>query len=91
MDLYGLGKYDLKTLDEKMDPLNNQKLKLQKELKRLKSESNVLAESEVLKLVNSLDDALEHGDLHERRAIIEALINRIEIDNDEITIHWNFA
>jgi site-specific DNA recombinase len=91
MDLYGLGKYDLKTLDEKMDPLNNQKLKLQKELKRLKTESNVLAESEVLKLVNSLDDALEHGDLHERRAIIEALINRIEIDGDDITIHWNFA
>lgn len=91
MDLYGLGKYDLKTLDEKMDPLNNQKLKLQKELKKLKNESNVLAESEVLKLVQSLDDALEHGDLHERRAIIEALINRIDIDNDEITIHWNFA
>ncbi|WP_458397866.1 recombinase family protein [Anaerotignum sp.] len=91
MDLYGLGKYDLAALDAKMQPLNDQKLKLQKELTRLKDESNVLTESEVIQLVKSFDEVIEKGDLHERRAIIEALINRIDIDDENITIHWNFA
>ena len=90
MDLYGLGKYDMKQLDEKMQPLNAQKLKLQTELKRLRNDSEKMTEEEVIEIVSNFKEAFEHGDLQDRRSIIEALINRIDIDDDNITIHWNF-
>ena len=90
MDLYGLGRYTIAELDEKTKPLQDQRSKLTIELKKLKGESNRLTEDQVIQLVNNFDDVLEHGDLHERRAIIEQLIERIDIDGDDITIHWNF-
>ena len=91
MDLYGLGTYTIEELDQKTKPLAEQKRKLQKELDKLKADSTTMTESEVLKLVESFDEALESGDLHDRRSIIEALINRIDIDGDDLTIHWNFV
>ena len=90
MDLYGLGTFDIKQLDEKMQPLNAQKLKLQSELKRLQSDSKRITQEKVAELVSSFDDAIEYGTLEERRTIIEQLIDKIIIDGDDITIHWNF-
>ena len=90
MDLYGLGSFSIEQLDSKTKPLNEKKLKLQDELKRLKSESNVKTDKEVLQIVESFDEVISKGDLHERRAILESLIDRIDIDNEDITIHWNF-
>lgn len=90
MDLYGLGNYTIAELDEKTKPLQDQRSKLTVELKRLKGESKRLTEDQVIQLVNNFDDVLEHGDLNERRTIIEQLIERIDIDGDDITIHWNF-
>ena len=91
MDLYGLGRYDLDELDAKTQPLADQKLKLQKELEKLKDDSKTMTESEVIKLVESFEEALAHGDLYDRRSIIEALIKKIVIDGDEVIIHWNFV
>lgn len=90
MDLYGLGKYDMEQLDAKTKPLAEKKLKLQKELAKLKEQSSHITDKEVLQKVESFEEALENGSLQDRRAIIEALINRIDIDNEDITIHWNF-
>lgn len=90
MDLYGLGTYDMEQLDSKTKPLTEKKLKLQKELMNLQEESKHKTDKEVLKMVESFEEALKNGTLQDRRAIIEALINRIDIDNEDITIHWNF-
>lgn len=90
MDLYGIGKYTLEELDAKTTPLMEQRTKLQKEVKRLQSEAKTMTESEVKHLVRSLSDAIEYGTLEERRFIIEQLISRIDVDNETITIHWNF-
>lgn len=90
MDLYGIGRYSLEELDAKTAPLMEQRTKLQKEVKRLQSEAKTMTESEVKHLVRSLSDAIEYGTLEERRFIIEQLISRIDVDNETITIHWNF-
>lgn len=90
MDLYGLGRYDIDELDQKTKPLADQKLKLQQELKRLKEASDKMTDDEVLYLVSNFDEVLENGDLSDRRSIIEALINKIEIKDEDIIIHWNF-
>lgn len=90
MDLYGLGRYSLEELDEKTFPLMEQRKKLQKEVEKLKNEEQTMTVKEVKQLVKSLNDAITFGTLEDRRFIIEQLINRIDIDNDTITIHWNF-
>lgn len=90
MDLYGLGTYDLDELDEKTKPLTAQRSKLKKELKKLQENSKRITEEQVMHLVSSFDEVLEKGDLHDRRSILEQLIDRIDIDGEEITIHWNF-
>lgn len=90
MDLYGVGKYDMDQLDDKTKPLAKRKLKLQKELKKLQETSKHKTDKEVLKIVESFDEVIEKGSLEDRRAIIQALIDRIDIDNEDITIHWNF-
>lgn len=90
MDLYGIGKFSMEELDEKTVPLQEQKYKLQKELKRLQENSKTMTEDQVFQLVESFEEALNNGDLNDRRSIIEQLINRIDIDGEDITIHWNF-
>ena len=90
MDLYGLGTYSLEELDEKTAPLTVQRTKLKKELERIKNDSKRITEDQVIKLVSNFEEVLEIGDLQDKRAIIEALIDRIIIDGDDITIHWNF-
>lgn len=91
MDLYGLGRFDMEELDEKTAPLQEQRSKLKLELEQLQQDSKKLTEPEVIKLVESFGDALDHGTLEERRSIIEQLIEKIIIDGDKITIHWNFV
>ena len=90
MDLYSLGTYDLDELDQKTKPLTEQRIKLKKELKKLKEDSKRITEEQVMHLVESFDEVLQHGDLHDRRTIIEQLIDKIIINGDKIEIHWNF-
>ena len=90
MDLYGLGRYDLDELDEKTKPLTEQRIKLKRELNKLQENSKRITEEQVMHLVESFDEVLEKGTLHDKKTIIEQLIDRIIIDNDQITIHWNF-
>lgn len=90
MDLYGLGNYTIDELDQKTKPLQEQRSKLKKEMEKLQSDSKRITEPEVIKLVQSFEEALDHGDLEDRRTIIEQLIEKIVINDDDITIHWNF-
>jgi 2,4-dienoyl-CoA reductase-like NADH-dependent reductase (Old Yellow Enzyme family) len=90
MDLYGLGRYSIEELDAKTQPLTDQKLKLQQELNRLKEDSQKMTEDDVMEIVSDFDQVIEKGDLTQKRAVIEALIDRIEILDENITIHWNF-
>ena len=89
MDLYGLGRYSIEELDNKVIPLKEEQQKLQQELNHIVSEQKI-PEDQAIKLVTSFDDVLKHGSKEDVRTILEQLIDRIEIDNDNITIHWNF-
>lgn len=92
MDLYTLGNIPVDVLQDKIRTLNDKKIKLQNELEQLKSEqSDIMSKHDALKLVSSFEDVLATGDFDAIRQVIAGLIERIEIDEDEFTIHWNFA
>lgn len=85
IDLYSIGKFDVSTLDDKIASLTDQKMKLTPQLN-----TNTMPAEAVTALVTSFEDVLNNGTMEDVRTILEQLINRIEIDNDNITIHWNF-
>lgn len=91
MDLYGLGKFSINQLSSKVDPLNEARSGLQRELDTLNSEAGRLSEGEAVELLESFEEVLEHGDFNEIRGLIDALIYYIELDGDDVTIHWKFA
>lgn len=93
MDLYAIKRLTLSEVDKKIEPLAERRAKLEEELDRLTEdhEENNLSDSEVIRLVNSFGDLLDNGTLEDVRFVISTLIKKIEIDDDDITIHWNFS
>ena len=91
MDLYGLGTFTIEQVSQKIDPLNAEKKALEAELSTLNVADDIMTDDEVLEIATSLEDILKRGDLDETRLVVESLINYIELDNDDVYIHWKFA
>jgi len=91
MDLYGLGTFTIDQVSEKVNPLNDQRKKLNRELEILNAEAGVISEEETREIVETFDEVIEHGDLDEIRLLISSLIYYIELDNDDVYIYWKFA
>lgn len=90
LDLYGLGQFTIDMLNKKIEPLNERKLALENELDNLDVEVPELSEEDAIKIVESFDEVLERGDFNEIRSVIESLISYIEIDKEDVYIHWKF-
>lgn len=84
LDLYGTGRFSFEQLDAKVKPLEEQKSKL------LATEPRKTPQKEAINAIDSLDDVLATDDLKTARKLIESLINRIDIDGDDIFINWRF-
>ena len=91
LDLYGLGKWRIEQLNEKTDQLNARREKLQAELDQIERENSTrLKEPEARKLISSFSDILESGTVDEIRLVIQTLIDKIELDGEDIFIRWRF-
>jgi len=91
MDLYGIGKFTIDQVSNKIDPLNEQMKTLEKELEGLNATTDTMSREEMLEIASTFAEALEGGDINEIRLVIETLISYIEIDNDDVFIHWRFC
>lgn len=87
MDLYASGLFEMSELESKIRPLNDQKARLTAELERQQNEPDTKKASA---LVATFADALTHGDDDQVRVLVRALIDKIEIDGDDIAIFWTF-
>lgn len=91
MDLYGIGKFTIEQVQEKVDPLNEQREAMQKEIEHLSREEGQLTEEETFEILSTVEEVIEGGDFKEIRSMIESLIQKIELDEEDIYIHWKFA
>ena len=92
IDLYADGTLSRANLDGKIKALNEQRSRLENELAIMEDEKrSKLSHDAVVSMVNSLEDILSRGDFDEIRAVISALIDKIVIDGEDITIHWSFS
>ena len=90
MDLYGIGKFTIDQVSQKVDPLNEQRKNIEKELTQLNAEMDIMSEDDAFQIINSFSDVLERGDFDEIRLTITSLIQFIEVDDEDIYIHWKF-
>ena len=92
MDLYTIGQFPMDVLKDKVHSLTDQKEKLENELDRLLDEEHArLSYEKTLQLIHSFSDVLDRGDYDEIRTVIGALVDKIEVNDENVTIHWSFA
>lgn len=92
MTLFSLNNVPLEILQTKIGALNEQKNNLELELEKIEQEKKKkISHDDARRLVSSFSDVLDRGDIDEIHTVISMLIDRIEIDNDDITIKWAFS
>ena len=92
MDLYSLGNMPLDILQDKIHDLSDQKTKLETEIESIRQkQSERLSKEDALSLICSFDAILERGVFEEIHSVVSSLIDRIELDGDDVTIHWSFS
>lgn len=87
MDLYGSDLFSMDELEAKIRPLNEQRMKLKQELENEKQ----APQKSSLALVETFADALDSEDPERVRMLVRALIQRIEIDGENVAIYWTFG
>jgi site-specific DNA recombinase len=85
MDLYTVGELPLDIIQKKTKEISEQKAKLEKEL-QIDTRTSI---SEAKEIVASFDDILDRP-LEDVRAALRTLIDRIEVDGENIYIYWAF-
>ena len=89
MDLYALGTIDLDVISDRVAGLNEQKTALSKELGSMNvpTKDETMTDEQIRELASLMSEDLT---LEEKRNILQSLIQYIEINEDEVIIHWRF-
>lgn len=84
-----VGTIPAEQLAEKADQLTRRKSALDAQIEKEHSSSTIQPE-QALRLAQSFGDVLRSGNREEIRAVIVTLINKIALDDENVTIYWNF-
>ena len=91
MDLYQIGSMPIGTIIKRIKEIEGRKSNLEQELLRIRDErATKITAQDAAEVSKRFPEILESGNLEEGRRIIRMLIDHIEIDGDDIMIHWNF-
>ncbi len=91
MDLYSLGNMPLDVINQKVTALNTTKTALEKELDSLnvpEADGTGMTNEQIQNLAALMND--KNLSLEDRRNIIQSLIYYIEIDGENVVVHWKF-
>lgn len=86
IDLYTNMNIEKDVLDRQIDKLNHEKKELIERKKAQDHEPSYLS----FELMNDYVIDLKQADFKTKRAIVEKLISQIYIDDDDVSIEWNF-
>lgn len=90
MDLYSIGGMDLSVITDKIKPLNEEKKSLEQELEVLVATEEPTHRDEIIELVDAFEEVVKSGDCQRTHGIVAALIDKVEIDGEDIRIRWAF-
>ena len=89
LDLYAGGSFDVDELDDKVRPLNETLESLKKQLETV--EADVSDHKNAAAMIKTCGDIIKRGNYAEIRTMIEALVEKIVIDGEDVTIYWRFS
>ena len=69
---------------------NGLPINLERELAQLNAEAGAITEEEAYEIIQAFGDILDRKDFDEIRLALETLIYYIELDEDDVYIHWKF-
>ena len=90
MDLYSVEEIDINTVSSKIKPLSLERNLLAKEVEALEEENRIIPKSDILSFVDMFEEAVASGNTAAIHDSLMELIEYIEINEDEVHIHWTF-
>lgn len=90
MDLYSIGSIPMEEIKAKIEPLNAERSQLEKTLESIKQNTFKKDKQEVFNMVDEFQKALDENDSYMINIMLNELIEKIVIDDEDIIIHWNF-
>lgn len=91
LELYSSDGVPLDLLQKKISDLQNKKAELSERLERVAvAAQNRRERVEALKSIKSFAEVLKRADFDETRLLLRELIDRIELDGDDVYIFWRF-
>lgn len=91
LDLYQNGAITFAKIESRLEDLNTLKSNLEEQLKRLESEKlNNGSTTDVLDLLSTASDVVESKDYDAQKRLVHALIQKVTLKRDKVTIKWNF-
>ena len=87
LDLYQTGRFDVLTLEKRLNALNTEKAALTAEIDDLPA----LPIPDAQEMLLTFPEALDNSDDDTIRQIVHGLIDAIIIDGDDVEIHWLFS
>lgn len=91
MDLYQINDIELESVADRLSKLSSEKKKLEAELEALNGNiTNKSNLTDIKKTIKNAKSILEGDDMDKKRMLVHSLIDRIELFDDNIKIHWNF-
>ena len=88
MALYGLGEFTIEELQAQVLPINEQMQALDDTIKAMTA--GMASVQEAQEMISGFADVISRGSPEEIRLLVTSLIRRIELDGEDITIHWSF-
>lgn len=91
IDLYSLGSIPVEEIQSKITALNEKKQSVIESIEKEKEKAaGKLRQADAISLIDSLDAVLESKDYSCIKRVISALIEKIVIDHDNVSIYWRF-
>ena len=88
MELYSMDQVPIEMLQDKIHILSDNKTALEKELEKINNP--VLTKNDALEMLSTFDEVIDNGSFEDIRFLLTTLIKRIDLNDEDITIHWNF-
>lgn len=90
MDLYQLDKMPIKELSARIEVLQEEKEKIEEEIKSISSSKPELTTDKAYEILSNASNVFKYGTMDEQKLFVNILIKKIIIYENEIKIFWKF-
>ena len=91
VDLYQMGNFPLDEITKRSQSLQQERSALVKELANLQDGKNSCGIGDALTILAGTQEIFSSGTMEQKQALMHSLIEYIDLDGENIVIHWTFT